>query len=221
MQIDQTGLQQKEEVALEVFNALPDEKRQRVINAAMSVFAAHGYRKASVADIAKAAGISKAMVFTYFGSKSGLYEYLSRLVMSVTLDTFQSAKSELLGVTDYFERISVSSRLKIKMMKAHLSILEFSASMYVERDPEVRPMIESLLAGAFKIRDEMLAANVGAHKFKDEEDIERVTKMTEWMASGCAADWKGKNADDLDGIMAIFDDCLNALKQHFYKEEYL
>ena len=37
------------------------------------VFAAHGFHEASMDEIAEAAGVSKPMLYSYFGSKEGLY----------------------------------------------------------------------------------------------------------------------------------------------------
>lgn len=54
---------------MEAFANLPSEKRQRILDAAISCFGATGYRKTSMQDVAEAAGISKAMVFHYFDTK--------------------------------------------------------------------------------------------------------------------------------------------------------
>ncbi|GCD11605.1 hypothetical protein Ctaglu_32280 [Clostridium tagluense] len=50
-----------------------------IIDAALRTFGANGYKKASISDIAVAGGISKAMVFHYFGTKKALYLYLINL----------------------------------------------------------------------------------------------------------------------------------------------
>jgi len=52
------------------------EKQNLIIDAALKTFAMHGYKKTSISDIASTAGISKAMVFHYFGTKKELYLYL-------------------------------------------------------------------------------------------------------------------------------------------------
>ncbi|MDL2293402.1 TetR/AcrR family transcriptional regulator [Ruminococcaceae bacterium OttesenSCG-928-D13] len=52
-----------------MYEKLPEEKRHQILLAAFSCFGNGGYRKASIADIAKTAGISKASVFQYFGTK--------------------------------------------------------------------------------------------------------------------------------------------------------
>ncbi len=47
--------------------------RDKILSAAASVFALKGYRVATVADIASAAGVNGALVNYYFGEKAGLY----------------------------------------------------------------------------------------------------------------------------------------------------
>ena len=50
-----------------------------MLEAAGQAFAAHGFHDASMDAIAEAAGISKPMLYNYFGSKEGLYAaYIER-----------------------------------------------------------------------------------------------------------------------------------------------
>ena len=58
------------------FFDLKREKQDRMINASLKVFAENGYRHASTDEIVKDAGISKGLLFHYFTSKMGLYEFL-------------------------------------------------------------------------------------------------------------------------------------------------
>ena len=58
------------------FFALKKEKQARMINAALKVFALQGYRHASTDDIVKEAAISKGLLFHYFGSKLGVYDFI-------------------------------------------------------------------------------------------------------------------------------------------------
>jgi AcrR family transcriptional regulator len=49
------------------------EREQQMLAAAGEAFATHGFHDASMEAIAEAAGISKPMLYNYFGSKHGLY----------------------------------------------------------------------------------------------------------------------------------------------------
>ena len=58
------------------FFDLKKEKQDRMINAALKVFALQGYRHASTDDIVREAAISKGLLFHYFGSKLGVYTFI-------------------------------------------------------------------------------------------------------------------------------------------------
>jgi AcrR family transcriptional regulator len=75
---------------------MPRERREQLIlGVAGQVFARAGYESASMDEIAEHAGVSKPMVYAYFGSKEGLYlayiqsaggELLDRLVRATPRD---------------------------------------------------------------------------------------------------------------------------------------
>jgi len=58
----------------EKFAEMREKSRNHIIAKAMEVFAEHGYYKASIEMIAKAAGISKGLTYNYFKSKDELLE---------------------------------------------------------------------------------------------------------------------------------------------------
>ncbi len=60
----------------EKFFDLKKEKQDRMINASLKMFGSYGYRFASTDDIVKEAGISKGLLFHYFGSKLGVYTFV-------------------------------------------------------------------------------------------------------------------------------------------------
>jgi AcrR family transcriptional regulator len=57
----------------ELLNKLPDEKRKRIISISMEEFLNNGYSGASTNTITSKAGISKGLLFHYFGSKKELF----------------------------------------------------------------------------------------------------------------------------------------------------
>ena len=50
-----------------------EERRAGILDAALAVFSARGYYPSSIDDIAREAGISKALIYEHFESKQGLY----------------------------------------------------------------------------------------------------------------------------------------------------
>jgi AcrR family transcriptional regulator len=50
------------------------EREERMLDAGERIFGRRGFRAASMEEIADASGITKALLYQYFGSKEGLYE---------------------------------------------------------------------------------------------------------------------------------------------------
>jgi AcrR family transcriptional regulator len=79
-----------------------EDKRQRILSAAVRVFAAQGYESTRVGDIAKEAGVAYGLVYHYFGSKDAVLEAVfreqwGRLLAAVALaeETGETAPEQL------------------------------------------------------------------------------------------------------------------------------
>ena len=58
-------------------NIRPDEPgREKILDAARAIFGDRGFEATSIAEIGAGAGISKSVLYHYFGSKAGLYHAL-------------------------------------------------------------------------------------------------------------------------------------------------
>lgn len=65
----------------DTFFNLPEEKRERIIDAAIDEFAAYPYHQARVTVIADQAGIAKGSFYQYFEDKKDLFKYLIELMV--------------------------------------------------------------------------------------------------------------------------------------------
>jgi AcrR family transcriptional regulator len=79
-----------------------DDKRQRILDAAVRVFARQGYETSPVGAVAKEAGVAYGLVYHYFGSKDAVLEAVfreqwGRLLAAVALaeETGESAPEQL------------------------------------------------------------------------------------------------------------------------------
>ena len=68
----------------------PGDKRQQILEAAVRVFAAQGYEKSRVGDVAGEAGVAYGLVYHYFDSKEAVLEAVfreawGRLLAAMTL----------------------------------------------------------------------------------------------------------------------------------------
>jgi AcrR family transcriptional regulator len=74
-----------------------DERREEILDAAMTVFAERGLHGASTEQIARGAGISQPYVFRLFGTKKELYLTVVARCFRQTLERFQRAAEGLRG----------------------------------------------------------------------------------------------------------------------------
>jgi hypothetical protein len=123
--------------------------------------------------------------------------------------------------TDLFNRILVSSKMKMAAMKTHPFITQFMASVWEEASPEVNDLLASLKMGAGNFRNEMVLREDDSLKFKNPEDAQPVYNMLLVMAEGYAARYRNAAVFDFETVMNEFEKTISILKNNFYKEEYL
>lgn len=70
------------------------EREEQILAEAVDQFAARGYAGVSVADIARRAGISKPLVYQYFGNKDGLFLACLHRVAAPMLERLEVAWSQ-------------------------------------------------------------------------------------------------------------------------------
>ena len=72
-------------MAFEAFEKLSDDKKELILSAGMKEFSQKPYKEASTDSITKACGISKGLLFHYFGSKKAFYFFcLERAMEKLT-----------------------------------------------------------------------------------------------------------------------------------------
>lgn len=125
----------------EKFYNLSKEKQDRMINGAIKVFAMHGYLRASTDVIIKEAGISKGLLFHYFGSKKNLYEYVAEYcsryyVMELTTGVPNTERN-------LFERFRLAEEMKLRMLKNYPYLELFLIRMAGESDAEIAEFAQS------------------------------------------------------------------------------
>ncbi|EMS73006.1 TetR/AcrR family transcriptional regulator [Ruminiclostridium cellobioparum] len=124
------------------FDNLEKEKQNKIISAACEVFAKHGYKKASMKDIAEAAGISKSVLFKYFSNKENLYIKIFRLASDSIREADGIARSEKGSDTDMFSFMRRSARLRLSLFKVYPWIYRFSYTAAFDTDPFVRELVK-------------------------------------------------------------------------------
>lgn len=90
-------------------NPAPDSKQTKVLEAALVAFSRYGFRRTSMADIAKGAGISRPALYLLFCDKKDIFRSLARQLLERTL---QAAEAALAGGGTIRERLTAAFAAK-------------------------------------------------------------------------------------------------------------
>ncbi len=165
----------------EKFFDLKKEKQDRMINAALKIFSIGGYKHASTDDIVNEAGISKGLLFHYFGSKLGLYSFLYdysvRFMKLEITGGVSSAEQDYFEIRRQIEYAKMQVLRNYPYMQRFLNRCRFEdvseALMSIERQKNVLPDIQAVLKNQ---SDRSL--------FKNEVDYEKLDQILTYTVDG-------------------------------------
>ena len=131
------------------FDHLDAEQKARMLAAAQSEFAEHGYEKASLTRIATAAGISKGTLYYYFADRDDLYAtivlQLVETVASTVTSGFAPRRAE-----EFWPALEALCRAGFELAKAHpvevRALRSFQVSLRRNPSPVFEPILRLMTA---------------------------------------------------------------------------
>ncbi len=112
--------------------------RRRILDAALDVFAEHGYRGATLDQIAEAAGLSKPNILYYFAGKEEIHVTLLNQLMETWLDPLV----EMDASGDPLEEILAYVQRKLDMARDLPRESRLFANEILQGAPRMRPHLE-------------------------------------------------------------------------------
>jgi len=203
----------------EKLKKLDPGKLDRIINSALEEFGRNSYEKASTNNIVKNAGISKGLLFHYFKSKRGLYDYLEKFVFQKMVDVILEETD--FDETDIFSRIKQIAIIKMGVLARYPGIETFSKAIYNEKSlAEIKKMIEEIVPDIY---GQIYVKNIDTSRFKDGLDFEKTIKIIQWTIEKYGEeqmDWAKKTGTDLDysKIVSGIDPYMDILRRAFCKK---
>ena len=165
----------------EKFFDLTKEKQDRMINAALKVFALNGYRHAGTDDIVREAAISKGLLFHYFGSKLGVYAFVYDY--SVRYLLLELSRAVDTTETDLFTLMQQVETGKLHAMCGYPYLQPFLHRAQAENVSEALLATEESrqrLEEAY----EAVYAKADLSGYASEEDVRKLRKMLELTIKG-------------------------------------
>ena len=116
-----------------------EERRESVVEAALTEFATHGFEGASTDTIARNVGISQPYLFRLFGTKKQLFLAAIERCMGNTLEQFQLASEGLTGGA----ALTAMGRRYSEMITTDPRVLRGQMQAYVAcEDPDIREVVQ-------------------------------------------------------------------------------
>jgi AcrR family transcriptional regulator len=178
------------------------EKRDRVINAALTVFR-HGYEHTSTDDIVREAGISKGLLYHYFGTKKGLYQFL----LSYSVDLITREYTHLLNLEqrDILDLLRQSLLLKMDLSYKYPALFDFMGTAYTDGS----------LDGIQSNFTDKVFASADLSLFKEDIDARKAVNIIHWSLLGYSGSHvsKGKSIGDYQAQYGMY---LNEIDEYFH-----
>lgn len=188
------------------------EKREIILEAALDVFAQHGFRGATIDQIAEAAGMSKPNLLYYFGRKEDIHETLIARLLETWLAPLQHMDDD----GDPVSEIRSYIRRKLEMARDFPRESRLFANEMLQGAPRILPMIEGELKSLVDEKAKVIEGWIAAGKLRRIDPYHLIFAI--WATTQHYADFdiqvrtvlgKGRNGD------GRFEDAARFLEQLF------
>lgn len=192
------------------FEKAPPEKQLSVINAGFCCFGKSGFQKTAMSEIAETAGVSKAALFHYFGTKGDLYDFLFNFACD------EISKNIPVGTEDFMECISIGTKIKLEVMAQYPGIYDFLVAVIKDESEEAKKVKKNSNARAIAEGSKTLLAKVDWSKLRSHVSPLDAMNLVTWVSIGCLQVNSEKSQSE---ILSEVDRYLALVKRAIYKED--
>lgn len=134
------------------FLNLPNEKRERIENAAIEEFATYTFRDASINRIISSVGIAKGSFYQYFKDKKDLYKHIVDLSGMLKMSYLTSKLSDMQGA-EFFEILEALYITGVEFSKKYTKLSKIGDDLVKDGDRAFR---EEILGDSLKKSNEFI-----------------------------------------------------------------
>lgn len=191
--------------------AMEAEKRKRILNAALNEFS-KGYTAANTDVIVKEAGISKGLLFHYFGSKRGLFLFLIKYTLEMMISGYEKVISER---CDFLDNLWAVSKWKLDVSLQYPLEYRFQVKAFASLK-DVFP--EGLPKDVESINSQMMQqiyqrSNHEKSLLKEGVDEEKAQNIIIWTINGLT-DSLFRYGDDIEAYKAHRDELVKEIEAY-------
>ena len=152
-----------------------DDKRRRILDAAVRVFAAQGYDASRVGDVAKEAGVAYGLVYHYYESKEAVLEAVFREAWGRLLAAVASAEE---SGGDAAAQLELVVKIVLRAWRDDPDLVRLLVRE-VTRNPHIQDELDEI-GQAFASLERMVRRGQADGTFRSELD----PKLAAWMLYG-------------------------------------
>lgn len=188
-------------------------KREQIIEAARKLFNKYGFKKVSMDEIARSAGVTKKTVYTYFSSKEELFNYFVQEELNNMKKVVEEIEKQNLNFYESIHQI-IYKLLQYKNKRQFIKVIVEEAS--VLKNPII---VQSIKKIDTQIQNYILQKIKFAidNNYIETEDPEIIAFLIYKMYLALMFDWTGTNKKLDENIIA--DNILKIFKNGIGKRE--
>ncbi len=169
------------------FLQFDDDRKSKILKAALDEFATKGYKKASTNSIVKNAGVSKGLLFHYYQNKKELYI----LLYQYAIDIISEELLNKVNFSDYdlLNRISESVKAKISVYQEHQQLVLLIQKNYEIDDEDILVRTKAYSEEKAKEVYNKLFHDIDYYQFNDDININIALNVIRWTIDRISFDW--------------------------------
>lgn len=192
-----------------IMTTMEQEKRNRLIECAMKEFT-KGYALANMDELVKEAGISKGLLFHYFGTKKGVFLFLFKYALSVINREYEKV---IVESGDFLENIWTVSKLAVDLSFQYPVVYGFLTKSYFSID-DVFP--EGLPKDVTSSSDTLLKKiqeSSSKSMFKADIDYKKSQNIILWTMNGFIESLFTYGTD-IEAYQSHYENCMKELDEY-------
>ena len=209
----------------ERMEALPEDKRQKILQASLDEFAERGYMGASTNRIVQAAGISKGLLFHYFGSKKKLFLYVLDHTIRTLMEKMNRYSAPLTG--DLFDTLGQYALIKMRIGIEEPQMYHILYDVYVNLPEEIKTELMERYGQLLSDQRKSFIMTMDASKLREGVTVETAaTMITDFLDGYYQRNIEAYKKMTPDELLASMEDMkadvmqyLGIIKHGIYKDE--
>lgn len=196
----------------DTFFNLPENKRNRIIDAAIDQFSKSPYRNVTVDNIVNNAGIPKGSFYQYFQNKDDLYIYLFTELGDTKINLFEQLKTEIQRIN--FREYMMKYIAELKKLEASSSRMVQLKHEFLNQCPQEikKQILKEEIPKSIKLFDEVIDAYIKKGEFRKDLDSKSAAYMTVMSISNLEYYPFCEREDVISVLMNIIDILISAME---------